>query len=83
MIVLGWILFVGLASYMGTFPEAMPPTLKWKERLSVRENKARRRAQALEEELLQSHVELPHNPNPGYSQPSTLQSLAWYFIFCC
>ncbi|EDM07244.1 rCG53585 [Rattus norvegicus] len=49
MIVLGWILFVGLASYMGTFPEAM---VKWKERLSVRENKARRRAQALEEELL-------------------------------
>lgn len=31
----------------------------------------------------QSHVELSHNPNPGYSQPSTLQSLAWYFIFCC
>jgi hypothetical protein len=23
MIVLGWMLFVGLATYMGTFPEAM------------------------------------------------------------
>ncbi|XP_034371701.1 mitochondrial sheath formation-associated protein [Arvicanthis niloticus] len=52
MIVLGWILFVGFASYMGTFPEAMPPTLKWKERLPGRENKARRRIQVLEEELL-------------------------------
>ncbi|XP_029396862.1 putative transmembrane protein SPTY2D1OS [Mus pahari] len=53
MIVLGWMLFVGLASYMGTFPEAMPPALKWKERLPGRENKARRRRiQALEEELL-------------------------------
>ncbi|XP_028644676.1 putative transmembrane protein SPTY2D1OS [Grammomys surdaster] len=52
MIVLGWMLFVGLASYMGTFPEVMPPTLKWKERLPSRENKARRRIQVLEEELL-------------------------------
>ncbi|XP_060232029.1 mitochondrial sheath formation-associated protein [Meriones unguiculatus] len=52
MIVLGWMLFVGLAAYMGTFPEAMPPTLKWKERWPVRENKVRRRSQAVEEELL-------------------------------
>ncbi|XP_057611986.1 mitochondrial sheath formation-associated protein [Chionomys nivalis] len=52
MIVLGWMLFVGLASYMGTFPEVMPPTLKWKEGLPVWETKARRRSQALEDELL-------------------------------
>ncbi|XP_052617672.1 putative transmembrane protein SPTY2D1OS [Peromyscus californicus insignis] len=57
MIVLGWMLFVGLAFYMGTFPEAMPPTLKWKERLPVWENKTRRRSQALEEELLLNDVE--------------------------
>ncbi|XP_029418735.1 putative transmembrane protein SPTY2D1OS isoform X2 [Nannospalax galili] len=42
MIVLGWMLFVGLACYMGTFPEAMPPTLKWKERWPVWESKTRR-----------------------------------------
>uniref|UniRef100_A0A8C6RCA5 Mitochondrial sheath formation associated n=1 Tax=Nannospalax galili TaxID=1026970 RepID=A0A8C6RCA5_NANGA len=52
MIVLGWMLFVGLACYMGTFPEAMPPTLKWKERWPVWESKTRRGSQPLEEELL-------------------------------
>ncbi|CAO2632661.1 hypothetical protein LEMLEM_LOCUS21871 [Lemmus lemmus] len=52
MIVLGWMLFVGLASYMGTFPEVMPPILKWKEGLHVWETKTRRRGQALEDELL-------------------------------
>uniref|UniRef100_A0A2K6F0V7 Mitochondrial sheath formation associated n=2 Tax=Lemuriformes TaxID=376915 RepID=A0A2K6F0V7_PROCO len=47
MIVLGWMLFVGLACYMGTFPELMPPTLKWKERWPVQESKARLRSEAL------------------------------------
>ncbi|XP_051823499.1 putative transmembrane protein SPTY2D1OS [Antechinus flavipes] len=35
MIVLGWILFVGLACYLGAFPEVMRPTLKWIERQPV------------------------------------------------
>ncbi|XDA87546.1 hypothetical protein R6Z07M_017223 [Ovis aries] len=35
MIVLGWMLFVGFACYLGTFPEFVPPTLKWKERNNV------------------------------------------------
>nr|XP_045002081.1 putative transmembrane protein SPTY2D1OS [Jaculus jaculus] len=52
MIVLGWMLFVGLACYMGTFPELMPPTLRWKEKMSVLESKTEGRRQALEEELL-------------------------------
>ncbi|XP_078196864.1 mitochondrial sheath formation-associated protein isoform X1 [Callithrix jacchus] len=43
MIVLGWMLFVGLACYMGTFPELMPPTLKWKERWPVLESKTQLR----------------------------------------
>uniref|UniRef100_A0A2K5SH79 Mitochondrial sheath formation associated n=1 Tax=Cebus imitator TaxID=2715852 RepID=A0A2K5SH79_CEBIM len=47
MIVLGWMLFVGLACYMGTFPELMPPTLKWKERWPVQESKTQLRRQAL------------------------------------
>uniref|UniRef100_A0A2K6S9B0 Mitochondrial sheath formation associated n=1 Tax=Saimiri boliviensis boliviensis TaxID=39432 RepID=A0A2K6S9B0_SAIBB len=47
MIVLGWMLFVGLACYMGTFPELMPPTLKWKERWPVQESKTELRRQAL------------------------------------
>ncbi|XP_063112893.1 mitochondrial sheath formation-associated protein [Cavia porcellus] len=51
MIVLGWMLFVGLACYMGTFPEVMPPTLKWKQRYPVLESKTRRRSWALEEDL--------------------------------
>uniref|UniRef100_A0A8C2W4Q5 SPTY2D1 opposite strand n=1 Tax=Chinchilla lanigera TaxID=34839 RepID=A0A8C2W4Q5_CHILA len=51
MIVLGWMLFVGLACYMGAFPEVMPPTLKWKQRCPVLESKARRRSWALEEDL--------------------------------
>ncbi|XP_045050071.1 mitochondrial sheath formation-associated protein isoform X3 [Desmodus rotundus] len=51
MIVLGWMLFVGLACYMGTFPEFMPPTLRWKERWPVKESKARRSSQALDEDL--------------------------------
>nr|KAF6343714.1 SPTY2D1 opposite strand [Pipistrellus kuhlii] len=42
MIVLGWMLFVGFACYMGTFPEFMTPTLRWKERWPVQESKARR-----------------------------------------
>ncbi|XP_032096838.1 putative transmembrane protein SPTY2D1OS [Cebus imitator] len=53
MIVLGWMLFVGLACYMGTFPELMPPTLKWKERWPVQESKTQLRRQALGENLLQ------------------------------
>ncbi|XP_045873194.1 putative transmembrane protein SPTY2D1OS [Meles meles] len=56
MIVLGWMLFVGLACYMGTFPEFMPPTLKWKEKWSVQEDKTRLRSQTLDEDL-QNHVE--------------------------
>ncbi|XP_075403818.1 mitochondrial sheath formation-associated protein [Tenrec ecaudatus] len=51
MIVLGWMLFVGLACYMGTFPEFMPPTLKWKERCSIMESKAQLRSQPLDEDL--------------------------------
>ncbi|KAM9221818.1 mitochondrial sheath formation-associated protein [Dugong dugon] len=51
MIVLGWILFVGLACYMGTFPEFMTPTLKWKERWSVKHSNAQLRSQALDEDL--------------------------------
>lgn len=51
MIVLGWMLFVGLACYMGTFPEFMPSTLRWKERWPVEESKAQRRRQALDEDL--------------------------------
>ncbi|XP_047374570.1 putative transmembrane protein SPTY2D1OS [Sciurus carolinensis] len=51
MIVLGWMLFVGLACYMGTFPEIVPPTLKWKQKWPIRESKARRRSRALEEDL--------------------------------
>uniref|UniRef100_A0A8I3WD88 Mitochondrial sheath formation associated n=1 Tax=Callithrix jacchus TaxID=9483 RepID=A0A8I3WD88_CALJA len=47
MIVLGWMLFVGLACYMGTFPELMPPTLKWKERWPVLESKTQLRRWAL------------------------------------
>ncbi|XP_044114868.1 putative transmembrane protein SPTY2D1OS [Lutra lutra] len=50
MIVLGWMLFVGLACYMGTFPEFMPPTLKWKEKWSVQEDKTRLRSQTLDED---------------------------------
>ncbi|XP_074228364.1 mitochondrial sheath formation-associated protein [Camelus bactrianus] len=51
MIVLGWMLFVGFACYMGTFPEFVPPTLKWKERWAVQESKARLRSQTLDEDL--------------------------------
>uniref|UniRef100_A0A8C9MCF7 Mitochondrial sheath formation associated n=1 Tax=Panthera tigris altaica TaxID=74533 RepID=A0A8C9MCF7_PANTA len=47
MIVLGWMLFVGLACYMGTFPEFTPPTLKWKEKWPVQESKTRLRSLAL------------------------------------
>ncbi|XP_042813301.1 putative transmembrane protein SPTY2D1OS [Panthera pardus] len=50
MIVLGWMLFVGLACYMGTFPEFTPPTLKWKEKWPVQESKTRLRSLALDEE---------------------------------
>ncbi|XP_070282757.1 mitochondrial sheath formation-associated protein isoform X2 [Myotis yumanensis] len=57
MIVLGWMLFVGLACYMGTFPEFMTPTLRWKERWPVQENKARRNSQALDEDLQLNNVE--------------------------
>ncbi|XP_035121872.1 mitochondrial sheath formation-associated protein isoform X2 [Callithrix jacchus] len=53
MIVLGWMLFVGLACYMGTFPELMPPTLKWKERWPVLESKTQLRRWALDENRLQ------------------------------
>nr|XP_039326273.1 putative transmembrane protein SPTY2D1OS [Saimiri boliviensis boliviensis] len=56
MIVLGWMLFVGLACYMGTFPELMPPTLKWKERWPVQESKTELRRQALDETLLQHNA---------------------------
>uniref|UniRef100_A0A287D627 SPTY2D1 opposite strand n=2 Tax=Ictidomys tridecemlineatus TaxID=43179 RepID=A0A287D627_ICTTR len=51
MIVLGWMLFVGFACYMGTFPEFVPPPLKWKQKWPIRESKARRRSRALEEDL--------------------------------
>ncbi|XP_072825756.1 mitochondrial sheath formation-associated protein isoform X2 [Vicugna pacos] len=51
MIVLGWMLFVGFACYMGTFPEFVPPTLKWKEMWAVQESKARLRSQTLDEDL--------------------------------
>uniref|UniRef100_A0A8D1Q8D9 SPTY2D1 opposite strand n=1 Tax=Sus scrofa TaxID=9823 RepID=A0A8D1Q8D9_PIG len=57
MIVLGWMLFVGFACYMGTFPEFMPPTLKWKERWAVQESKAHQRSQTLDEELQLNNVE--------------------------
>ncbi|XP_042547232.1 putative transmembrane protein SPTY2D1OS [Dipodomys spectabilis] len=57
MIVIGWMLFVGLTCYMGTFPELVPPTLKWKERWPVQKSKARRKNQALEEELSLNNVE--------------------------
>ncbi|XP_062951298.1 mitochondrial sheath formation-associated protein [Cynocephalus volans] len=57
MIVLGWMLFVGFACYMGTFPELMPPTLKWKERWPVQESKARLRIWALDEDLPLNDVE--------------------------
>ncbi|KAF3821919.1 hypothetical protein GH733_007293 [Mirounga leonina] len=72
MIVLGWMLFVGLACYMGAFPEFMvsndpacqqrepllplnffltqPPTLKWKEKWPVQENKTRLRSWTLDED---------------------------------
>ncbi|XP_026309839.1 putative transmembrane protein SPTY2D1OS [Piliocolobus tephrosceles] len=57
MIVLGWMFFVGLACYMGTFPESMPPTLKWQERWPVQESKTQLKRQALDEDLPQNHVE--------------------------
>ncbi|XP_031315224.1 mitochondrial sheath formation-associated protein [Camelus dromedarius] len=57
MIVLGWMLFVGFACYMGTFPEFVPPTLKWKERWAVQESKARLRSQTLDEDLQPNNVE--------------------------
>ncbi|XP_043828179.1 putative transmembrane protein SPTY2D1OS [Dromiciops gliroides] len=53
MIVIGWILFVGLACYLGTFPEVMHPTLKWIERQPVqpiRERKSRLRNVLLDED---------------------------------
>ncbi|XP_060039869.1 mitochondrial sheath formation-associated protein isoform X3 [Erinaceus europaeus] len=57
MIVIGWMLFVGLACYMGTFPEFMPPTLKWRERWSIKERKARLKSRALDEDLQLNNVE--------------------------
>ncbi|XP_070131038.1 mitochondrial sheath formation-associated protein [Equus caballus] len=57
MIVLGWMLFVGLACYMGTFPEFLPPTLKWKERWPVQESKARLRSRAVDEDRQLNNVE--------------------------
>ncbi|XP_065793339.1 mitochondrial sheath formation-associated protein [Muntiacus reevesi] len=51
MIVLGWMLFVGFACYLGTFPEFVPPTLKWKERWVVQESKTHLRNQTLDEDL--------------------------------
>ncbi|XP_027624320.1 putative transmembrane protein SPTY2D1OS [Tupaia chinensis] len=50
MIVLGWMLFVGLACYLGTFPELTPPALKWNEWWSLQEGKARVRSRALDED---------------------------------
>ncbi|XP_056658194.1 mitochondrial sheath formation-associated protein isoform X2 [Monodelphis domestica] len=35
MIVLGWMLFVGLASFLGAFPEVVNPALKWNEKQPV------------------------------------------------
>ncbi|XP_035121873.1 mitochondrial sheath formation-associated protein isoform X3 [Callithrix jacchus] len=64
MIVLGWMLFVGLACYMGTFPELMPPTLKWKERWPVLESKTQLRRWALDENRLQTPVEVSKD-DPG------------------
>ncbi|XP_062053481.1 mitochondrial sheath formation-associated protein [Lepus europaeus] len=52
MIVLGWLLFVGFACYMGTFPEFTPPTLKWKEKRSVQGSKAQLGSRAADEDLL-------------------------------
>ncbi|XP_037378643.1 mitochondrial sheath formation-associated protein [Talpa occidentalis] len=57
MIVLGWMLFVGLACYMGTFPESMPPTLKWRERWPVHQRRARLRNRALDEDVKLNNVE--------------------------
>ncbi|XP_027798164.1 mitochondrial sheath formation-associated protein [Marmota flaviventris] len=57
MIVLGWMLFVGFACYMGTFPEFVPPPLKWKQKWPICESKARRRSRALEEDLSLNDVE--------------------------
>ncbi|XP_036620994.1 putative transmembrane protein SPTY2D1OS [Trichosurus vulpecula] len=53
MIVIGWILFVGLACYLGTFPEAMHPTLKWIERQPIQpihDRKGRPRSVLLDED---------------------------------
>ncbi|XP_030876977.1 mitochondrial sheath formation-associated protein-like [Mirounga angustirostris] len=49
MIMLGWMLFVAFACYMGTFLEFTPPTLKWKGKWPE-ESKAQLRTQALDEE---------------------------------
>ncbi|CAN0321136.1 unnamed protein product, partial [Rangifer tarandus platyrhynchus] len=57
MIVLGWMLFVGFACYLGTFPEFVPPTLKWKERWVVQESKTHLRSQTLDEDLQLNNVE--------------------------
>ncbi|XP_032975475.1 putative transmembrane protein SPTY2D1OS isoform X1 [Rhinolophus ferrumequinum] len=57
MIVLGWLFFVGLACYMGTFPKFTPSTLRWKERWPVQESKAHRRSKALDEDLQLNNVE--------------------------
>uniref|UniRef100_A0A8C6CLM5 Mitochondrial sheath formation associated n=1 Tax=Monodon monoceros TaxID=40151 RepID=A0A8C6CLM5_MONMO len=56
MIVLGWMLFVGFACYMGTFPESVPPTLKWKER-AVQESKTHLRSRILDEDQQLNNVE--------------------------
>ncbi|XP_049636635.1 putative transmembrane protein SPTY2D1OS [Suncus etruscus] len=48
MIIFGWMLFIGFACYMGTFPELMPPNQSWRVRWHV-QKKAQLRNQALDE----------------------------------
>ncbi|XP_072475768.1 mitochondrial sheath formation-associated protein [Notamacropus eugenii] len=59
MIVVGWILFVGLACYLGAFPEAMHPTLKWIEQPvhPIRERKGRLRSVFLDKAKDMNNVE--------------------------
>ncbi|XP_036882899.1 mitochondrial sheath formation-associated protein [Manis javanica] len=53
MIVLGWMIFAGLVRYMGTFPEFMAPTLKWKERWPVQESNGSWKVWTVGEDLQQ------------------------------
>ncbi|XP_078004310.1 mitochondrial sheath formation-associated protein isoform X2 [Phascolarctos cinereus] len=60
MIVVGWIFFVGLACYLGAFPKAVHPTLKWIERKPVQpvcERKGRLRSVLLDEDKDKNDME--------------------------